>query len=259
MKDSVIEISGLNFSVRNKNILNDIDLVIERGTFYAAVGPNGSGKTTFLKALSKVLTIGRKTVFIDSQDISSISERNLAGRMASVPQNIYAENDFSAFEIVLMGRAPHKKLFETESHTDLRLVREAMELTNTWHLKDIPSSCLSGGEKQRVVIARALAQETEILLLDEPVSNLDIHHQIDILNLISSLHRQRKMTIIAVLHDLNHVLAHSQKVLLFNNGNLVAHGNTYDVLTRERIRECFAVDAHFMVNPLNGKNIIVTA
>jgi iron complex transport system ATP-binding protein len=258
MKNNAIEVQKLNYSVQNKPILHAIELSIEKGNFYGIVGPNGSGKTTFLRALSKVLTIGNRSVFVEGKDINQIPEKALAQQIACVPQNTYIESNFTALDVVLMGRAPYKKQFERENVNDLRLVKEAMASTNTWHLKDIPIQYLSGGEKQRVVIARALAQRTEILLLDEPVSNLDIHHQVEILNLLQWLNTSKNITIIAVLHDLNHVLSYTQKVFLLNGGELVAHGNTPEVLTEEHISQFFSIDAHFVVNPLNGKNILVT-
>lgn len=255
---SMIEIQKLSYSAQNKPILRDIELSIEKGSFYGIVGPNGSGKTTFLRALTKVLTVNNHSVFIEGNDINKLSEKNLARQMACVPQNTYIETNFTSLDVVLMGRAPYKRQFERENVNDIRIVKEAMTNTNIWHLRDMPVQCLSGGEKQRVIIARALAQGTEILLLDEPVSNLDIHHQVEILNLLIWLNTSKNITIIAVLHDLNHVLAYTQKVFLLNQGELAACGNTVDVLTQERIRKFFSIDAHFIINPLNGKNILVT-
>lgn len=258
MKSNLIDIDKLNYTVQNKQILQDISLSIERGVFYGIVGPNGSGKTTFLRALSKVLSIENNSIFIEGNDLNRIAEKNLARQLACVPQNTHVESNFTALDVVLMGRAPYKRQFERENSFDLRVVKDAMTKTNSWHLKDVPIQCLSGGEKQRVIIARALAQGTEILLLDEPVSNLDIHHQVEILNLLKWLNASQNITIIAVLHDLNHVLSYTQKVFLLNNGELAVYGNTMDVLTKEQISRYFAINAHFIINPLTGKNILVT-
>jgi iron complex transport system ATP-binding protein len=157
-----------------------------------------------------------------------------------------------------MGRSPYLSPLESESMADMRIVKESMEITDTWHLKDQPVNCLSGGEKQRVIIARALAQQTGILLLDEPVSNLDIHHQIEILNLLKKLNEEKGITIIAVLHDLNHIYSYSHQVILFNQGELAGFGSPETVLTSENIKTVFAVDTCFIVNPVNGKKILVT-
>jgi iron complex transport system ATP-binding protein len=254
----MIAVVKLNVTLSQRNILKNITLDFEKGKFYCIAGPNGSGKTTFLRSLLNVLRVDKKQIQIENHDITTYSQRKLARIEAVVPQNSYPECEFSAFEVVMMGRAPHLSPLQNESVKDLCIVKEAMEITNTWHLKDAPVRCLSGGEKQRVIIARALAQQTGILLLDEPVSNLDIHHQVEILNLLKKLNEEKGITIIAVLHDLNHVYTYSHKVLLFNNGELVEFGTPEKVLTSENIKKVFAVNTCFIDNPVNGKKILVT-
>jgi iron complex transport system ATP-binding protein len=254
----MIAIDKLNVTLSERTILNGISLNIEKGRFYCIAGPNGSGKTTFLRSLLNVLPIAKGNIHIENQDITSYSQRKLARIEAVVPQNTYPECEFSAFDVVMMGRAPYLSPLQNESSRDLRIVKESMEITNTWHLKDRPVRVLSGGEKQRVIIARALAQQTGILLLDEPVSNLDIHHQVEILNLLKKLNEEKGITVIAVLHDLNHVFAYSHEVILFNHGELVASGSPEKVLTHENIKKVFAVDTCFIDNPMNGKKILVT-
>jgi iron complex transport system ATP-binding protein len=254
----MIAIDKLNVTLSERPILKGISLTIEKGRFYCIAGPNGSGKTTFLRSLLNVLPVAKGYINIESSDINSYSQRKLARIEAIVPQNTYPECEFSAFDVVLMGRAPYLSPLQNESSKDIRIVKESMEITNTWHLKDQPVRCLSGGEKQRVIIARALAQQTGILLLDEPVSNLDIHHQVEILNLLKKLNVEKGITVIAVLHDLNHVFAYSNQVILFNRGELVAVGKPENVLTAENIKNVFAVDTCFIDNPLNGKKILVT-
>lgn len=254
----MIAIDKLNVTLSERLILKGISLTIEKGRFYCIAGPNGSGKTTFLRSLLNVLPVAKGYINIESSDINSYSQRKLARIEAIVPQNTYPECEFSAFDVVLMGRAPYLSPLQNESSKDIRIVKESMEITNTWHLKDQPVRCLSGGEKQRVIIARALAQQTGILLLDEPVSNLDIHHQVEILNLLKKLNVEKGITVIAVLHDLNHVFAYSNQVILFNRGELVAVGKPENVLTAENIKNVFAVDTCFIDNPLNGKKILVT-
>jgi iron complex transport system ATP-binding protein len=253
----MIAVDKLNVTLSERTILNGISLRIEKGRFYCIAGPNGSGKTTFLRSLLNVLPIAKGDIRIESNDIHSYSQRKLARIEAVVPQNTYPECEFSAFEVVLMGRAPYLSPLQNETSRDLRIVKESMEITNTWQLKDRPVRYLSGGEKQRVIIARALAQQTDILLLDEPVSNLDIHHQVEILNLLKKLNEEKGITVIAVLHDLNHVFAYSHEVILFNQGELVAIGTPDKVLSHENIKKVFAVDTCFINNPLNGKKILV--
>ncbi len=254
----MIAIDKLNVTLSERTILNGISLNIEKGRFYCIAGPNGSGKTTFLRSLLNVLPVAKGNIHIENHDITSYSQRKLARIEAVVPQNTYPECEFSAFDVVMMGRAPYLSPLQSESSRDLRIVKESMEITNTWQLKDRPVRVLSGGEKQRVIIARALAQQTGILLLDEPVSNLDIHHQVEILNLLKKLNEEKGITVIAVLHDLNHVFAYSHEVILFNQGELVATGTPEKVLTHENIKKVFAVDTCFIDNPMNGKKILVT-
>jgi iron complex transport system ATP-binding protein len=254
----MIAVDKLNVMLSQRPILKNICLNIESGKFYCIAGPNGSGKTTFLRSLLNVLPVGKGLIRIDSTDIHSYSQNKLARVEAMVPQNSYPECEFSAFDVVMMGRSPYLSPLESESVRDIRIVKESMEITNTWHLKDQPVNCLSGGEKQRVIIARALAQQTGILLLDEPVSNLDIHHQVEILNLLKKLNEEKGITVIAVLHDLNHVFAYSHQVILFDQGELVAIGTPDKVLTHDNIRKVFAVDTCFIDNPLNGKKVLVT-
>lgn len=254
----MIAIDKLNVTLSERTILNGISLNIEKGRFYCIAGPNGSGKTTFLRSLLNVFPIAKGNIHIENNDISSYSQRKLARIEAVVPQNTYPECEFTAFEVVMMGRSPYLSPLQGESARDIRIVKESMDITNTWHLKDRPIQVLSGGEKQRVIIARALAQQTGILLLDEPVSNLDIHHQVEILNLLKKLNEEKGITVIAVLHDLNHVFAYSDEVILFNQGELVAVGSPDMVLTNENIKKVFAVDTCFIDNPMNGKKILVT-
>jgi iron complex transport system ATP-binding protein len=254
----MIAVDRLNVELSQRPILKNISLNLESGKVYCIVGPNGSGKTTFLRSLLNALPVDKGFIRIDNNDINSYSQRKLARIEAIVPQNTYPECEFSAFDVVIMGRSPYLSPLQTESAKDFRIVKESMEITNTWHLKDQPVRCLSGGEKQRVIIARALAQQTGILLLDEPVSNLDIHHQVEILNLLKKLNEEKGMTVIAVLHDLNHVFAYSNQVILFYEGQLVAIGTPDMVLTHDNIKKVFAVDSCFIDNPLNGKKILVT-
>jgi iron complex transport system ATP-binding protein len=255
----MIEVKLLDIHLSGKTILNGLDLTFEQGKFHCIAGPNGSGKTTLLRSLTNVLKIKKKVIFIQKEDITTLSHRRLSKTVGLVPQSSPLDCDFSAYEIVMMGRSPHQSPMQNDSRQDIRIVKEAMDYTDVWHLRNMPVRVLSGGEKQRILIARALAQQTDILLLDEPVSYLDIQHQLEILNLLRRLNRERKITVIAVLHDLNHILNYAQVVYLLSRGELVAEGAPLDVLTPGNVRNVFSVDAYFVNNPLNGQNIMVTA
>jgi iron complex transport system ATP-binding protein len=187
--------------------------------------------------------------------VNSFKSKDFAKKLSSVPQNTNIDFDFSVMDIVLMGRTPYLKRFESEKENDIKIVKEAMEMTNTWDLKDKSINELSGGERQRVIIARALSQESEIMLLDEPISNLDIQHQIEILDTIKYLNRN--VTIIAVLHDLNLAAQYSDSLILLKDGKVLSHGAVEEVLTEKNIRDAYNIDAYIMKNPVTGKPHII--
>lgn len=255
----MIEVNQLDVTLSGKSILNGLNLTFEPGKFYCIAGPNGSGKTTLLRSLTNLLAVKKKVVFIQNQDITAIHLKKLSKIVGLVPQSSPLDCDFSAFEIVMMGRSPYQNPLQNDSMQDIRIVKEAMDYTNTWHLRNMPVRVLSGGEKQRVIIARALAQQTDILLLDEPVSSLDIQHQHEILHLLKKLNHERNITVITVLHDLNHILNYTEEMILLHGGNLIAEGKPIDVLNPENIRKVFSVEAHYINNPLNGRKILVTS
>lgn len=252
---SPIIINNLNYSYGENHILNNININFERNKFYSIIGPNGSGKTTLLKNILRTIPIESKSIYIDGKDLTCFKNKELAKKISSVPQNTNIDFQFSVFDIVLMGRTPYLKRFATEGDKDLKIVEEAMEMTNTWHLRDKNINELSGGERQRVIIARALAQQCEIILLDEPISNLDIQHQIEILDTIKYLNRN--ITIIAVLHDLNLAAQYSDSLILLNNGRIVSHGTVEEVLTEKNIRNAYNLDTYIIKNPVTGKPHII--
>ena len=255
-KDSnPIILNNLNFSYNEKHILKNINISFERNKFYSILGPNGSGKTTLLKNILKALPTTDKTIYIDAFDINNYKNKDLAKKMSSVPQNTNLEFDFTSFDVVLMGRSPHLKRFERESNKDYEIVREAMEITNTWHLKDKYINQLSGGERQKIIIARALAQESSIILLDEPISNLDIQNQIEIMDTLKFLNRD--VTIISVLHDLNLAAQYSDYILLLKNGEIFSKGTPEKVLNVNNLKYVYDVNTYIIKNPVTGKPHII--
>ncbi|SNV70864.1 ABC transporter ATP-binding protein [Clostridium cochlearium] len=255
-KDSnPIILNNLNFSYNEKHILKNINISFERNKFYSILGPNGSGKTTLLKNILKALPTTDKTIYIDAFDINNYKNKDLAKKMSSVPQNTNLEFDFTSFDVVLMGRSPHLKRFERETNKDYEIVREAMEITNTWHLKDKYINQLSGGERQKIIIARALAQESSIILLDEPISNLDIQNQIEIMDTLKFLNRD--VTIISVLHDLNLAAQYSDYILLLKNGEIFFKGTPEKVLSVNNLKYVYDVNTYIIKNPVTGKPHII--
>ncbi len=199
----MLDIRSISVNYGAIKVLEDVSFIAEKGECIGIIGPNGSGKSTLLKTLSKILKPSSGKVVLCDKELERYSAKELAKNMAVVPQDTNIDFDFTCLEVVLMGRNPHMKRFELEGKKDMDIARESMVLTNTWHLRERPLTEISGGERQRVIIARALAQEPSVLLLDEPVSHLDINHQIEILDLVERLKKERGLVVIVVLHDLN--------------------------------------------------------
>lgn len=224
-------------------ILEDVSLQVKEGDFVGILGPNGSGKTTLLKSISRTLKPHKGAILLDKTDIYSLKSIELAKHMAVVPQENTIGFSFTALDIVLMGRNPHMKRFQMENEKDLAIVRKAMNLTNTWGFADRPINELSGGEKQRVIIARALAQEPKILLLDEPLTHLDMINQLEVMDLVKELCVKEGLMVLAVIHDLNLAARYCNVALLLNKGKVFSAGSLETVLTSENIKSVFRVDA----------------
>lgn len=252
-----VEVKNLDFSYSQKEILKNINLLIEKGAFVTITGPNGSGKSTLLKNLAKILKPKRGEVILDDINIQSLRQKELARKVAVVPQNINIDFPFSVWETVLMGRSPFLKRFAREDEKDFAIAHWAMQITNTLHLKKRAVNMLSGGELQRVILARALTQQPQVLLLDEPTSHLDLQHQLEVLELLKKLNETNNLTIIAVLHDLNLVAQFSTYVYLLEKGIIFDYGTPQEVLTAANIGRVYNMDVAIADNPLTGKfNII---
>lgn len=245
----MIEITGLTFSYGADPVLQDLNLRIGAGELVGLLGPNGSGKSTLLKLLSGVLSPVRGEIRFKGSRLASMGRKELARQVAVVPQESPIIFPFRALEVVLMGRYPHLKGLALEGKRDLEVVQEAMELTDTWHLADRCITELSGGEKQRVIIARALVQQPDLLLLDEPTTFLDIRHQMAIYDLLWRLNRQEGLTIVAVLHDLNWAARYCRRLLLLKDGRVWCDGPPQKVLQPERIREVFRAEVEVRWDP----------
>ncbi|WP_028307747.1 ABC transporter ATP-binding protein [Desulfitibacter alkalitolerans] len=254
---SDIKVKNLQFGYGKNIILKGINLEIKPGSFLSIIGPNGSGKSTLLKNISKSVLPQKGDIELDSINLLSMKPRQIAQRMAVVPQDTTIEFSFSVYETVLMGRTPFLGRFESEGPKDFALARWAMEITNIWHLKDRSVTEISGGERQRVVVARALAQEPRVILLDEPTAHLDIQHQVELLELLQSLNRTTGLTVVAVLHDLNLAAQFSEHVVLMKDGKIFAEGSPDQVLTPANIRKVYSMEVAITDNPLTGRfNVI---
>jgi iron complex transport system ATP-binding protein len=239
------------------SILRGVTFVAPRGGLVGILGPNGSGKTTLLRLLAGVLTPLRGAVALDGRPIASLARTALARRIAVVPQETHLAFDYTVLEIVLMGRHPHMGVFELEGPRDLAIARDALAASGTAHLERRSFSTLSGGEKQRVIIASALAQSAEILLLDEPTASLDLGYQIEIAELLKRLNRERGITLVLSTHDLNFAAGVCRELTLLNEGRVLACGPIERTLTVDRVRELYGVTADIRFHAAAGHLTVV--
>ncbi len=246
-----VDARSLSYSVEAKRLLDRVDVRAEQGQFVGLIGPNGAGKSTLLRALSNVLSYQEGAVSLHGEELKSLSARRVAELLALVPQIAPYTQGFSAFELVLMGRYPHLGRFQVEGQSDDRIAKDAMRLTETDDFFSRTIETLSGGERQRVFLARAVAQQPQVLLLDEPTSNLDVLHQLKILTLVRKL-VDDGMTAIAAIHDLNLAARFCDRLVLLAEGRVVTEGSAQQVLTPEKIESAFGVRSAIYREPVTG-------
>ena len=238
-------------------VLDRVSLDVSRGAIVGLLGPNGSGKTTLLRLVAGVLKPQSGQVLIDGRPIEQLTRREVARRIAVVPQETHSAFDFSVIDMVLMGRYPHLGPFQLEGAADQEIAGDALAATGTTALAMRPFGTLSGGEKQRVVIATALAQASDMLLLDEPTAALDLGYQFEIAALLRRLNAERGTTMVVSTHDLNLAAALCQRVVLLSQGRVIAHGTTEETLTAENIRLLYDVDADVQFHSRAGHLTVV--
>lgn len=250
----LLNVDGVECRYGSVKVLEDVSLSVKGGDFVGILGPNGSGKTTLLRSISRILKPHKGTILLNEADIYSLKSVDVAKQMAVVPQDTSIGFSFAALDIVLMGRNPHMKRFQMESEKDMAVARKVMKLTNIWHLAERPINELSGGEKQRVIIARALAQEPKILLLDEPLTHLDIVNQLEIMDLAKELCVKEKLIVLVVFHDFNLAARYCNSAIMLKDGKIFSAGSLAEVLTSENIKGVFNVDAivkkHLVTNSI---------
>ena len=238
-----LNITGVECRYGSTKIISGVNLEVKLGDFVGILGPNGSGKTTLLKSLSRVLKPHVGAILIDKDDIYNLKPVDVAKKMAVVPQDSSVGFNFSVMDVVLMGRNPHMGRFQMETPKDVEIAKKALKQVNAWHLVNRQINELSGGERQRIIIARALAQEPEILLLDEPISHLDIVNQLELMDLVKGLCDKKQLAVLAVIHDLNMAARYCTSILMLKNGEVFSFGDVDQVLTSKNIRSVFDVDA----------------
>ena len=237
---------------RDHVVSRGLELSIEQGSRTALVGPNGSGKSTMLKTLARLIKPLSGSVCLDGRDIASLPSREVARRMAVLPQLHEVPPDLTVRELVSQGRFPHVGPLRMLRRQDDEAVQWAIRLTRLEHLADRSVDTLSGGEHQRAWIALALAQQTDLLLLDEPTTFLDVGHQLEVLELICRLNREQGVTVVMVLHDLNHAARFADRLIAMSGGTVIADGAPIEVVTPGLLRDCFGVEASVQPDPRTG-------
>lgn len=252
MTPPFLSVENLKFRYDSEDVLNDLTFDVHGGEILCILGPNASGKTTLLKNMAGLLapTFGR--VQIDGADLSTWSHKERAQALAFVPQTEDAFLDFSVEQTVLMGRAPYVGFWGFEKAEDRDKAREAMERTDTWRLRERSLAELSGGEKQRAILARALAQEAKLLLLDEPTSHLDVRYQKEILDLCASFNAERGLAVVMTLHDLNLAALYANRLLLLKDGKIARLGSPSETLTEDAVKTVFGVSMKVSLDPKSG-------
>lgn len=238
----MIKIQNLTTKINSSIILDDISFKVNSAEFWSIIGPNGAGKTTLLRCLTNFYSDWNGKIEINQKDTSMLSRKELSKILSLVPQNFIRDFDFRVYELVLMGRTPYLSTFKGESNLDYQITKNALIEVGINNLANRKYSTLSGGEKQLVGIAMCLAQQTQVMLLDEPTSHLDPYYQTEIMDIFQRKNKKEKLTILSVFHDLNLALNYSNKSLLIDNGRIIAIGNTEDVITEENLMKVFKIN-----------------
>ena len=239
-------------------IINNLDVEIPDGKITSIIGPNGCGKSTLLKALSRLLLIKKGQIILDGESIHTQSTKEIAKKIAILPQSPEVADGLTVGELVSYGRFPHQKGFGRLSAEDKKEIDWALTVTGTYDFRHRSINDLSAGQRQRVWIAMALAQKTDIIFLDEPTTYLDICHQLEILELVQRLNEEQGCTIVMVLHDINQAIRFSDHLIAMKDGEIVANGTTKEVLTKEILEQVFNIDVVLSEDPRTGKPLLVT-
>ncbi len=247
-----VEARKISLSYTGNKVLEDLSLQIDRGDFFIIIGPNGAGKSSLLKALAATEKIDEGTISLFGREQGKYGRMEFARLVALVPQGLESGFPFKVADTVLMGRSPHIGLLGLEKKNDHEIARDAMAATDTLHLASRTLSQLSGGEKQRVIIARAICQQPRILFLDEPTAALDLAHQLRIMDLLEKLRQEKGITICMVSHDINLAAMYAGRLLLLQQGRMVACGNPDEVVRRELLEKSYGCSLLVDENPVSG-------
>ena len=239
-----IKAENINITLEKNNILKGINIEVDNKELVGIIGPNGSGKSTFLKCIYRVLKPSDGAILLDKVDIKNMTVKESSKRLAVLSQHNNYNFDFTVKDIVLMGRSPHKKFMERDNKEDYDIVNDALKKVEMLEFKDRSFQSLSGGEQQRVILARALAQQPQCLILDEPTNHLDIKYQLQLMRIVKNLN----IEVIAAIHDLNIAAMYCDKIYVLKDGEIIKYGNPKEVLTQKLIKEVYEVDAEVILN-----------
>ena len=248
----------LQIGYGEKIIVDDLNLSINKGEITTIIGANGCGKSTILKTLARVHTANSGVIYLDGKMIHKIPTKEIAKKMAVLPQSPEAPSGLTVYELISFGRAPHQGGFGRLSEKDRNVIQWSLEVTGLASFANQPVDALSGGQRQRAWIAMAIAQETELLLLDEPTTYLDMAHQLEILQLLEKLNKEEGRTIMMVIHDLNHAARFSHHMVALRNGKLVKEGSAEEVMTHDVLKEVFHIDAEIVKDPRTNKPVCLS-
>ncbi|KKB09340.1 ABC transporter ATP-binding protein [Devosia chinhatensis] len=249
--------AGLDLGYGDRQIVKALDLSVASGKLTVIVGANACGKSTLLRGLARLLTPTRGSVYLDGKPIHQLPTRDVATILGVLPQSPIAPDAITVTDLVGRGRYPHQGWFRRWTPEDDAAVAEALRATDTLELADRPVDELSGGQRQRVWIAMALAQQTDLLLLDEPTTFLDINHQVEVLDLLTDLVRQRGRTVVVVLHDLNLACRYADRIVAMKSGRIVAEGRPVDVITESVVHDVFGMISRIVVDPVSDTPMII--
>lgn len=256
---SRLRAEGLTLAYEQRTVIRELDVGIPDGSFTVVVGPNACGKSTLLRGLARMIKPAAGTVTLDERPITSYGPKEVARRLALLPQSPTAPDGITVLDLVARGRYPHQSLLRQWSVTDEQAVREAMAATGVTDLAEREVGQLSGGQRQRVWIAMVLAQQTPLLLLDEPTTFLDIAFQLDVLDLCADLHAGGERTLVAVLHDLNHACRYATHLIAMKAGRIVASGDPRAVITAELVADVYGLPCEVIPDPQTGTPLVVPA
>lgn len=254
----MIEAKGIQVTYNKQNIISDLSVNLAEGQITTIIGPNGCGKSSLLKALSRLIPIEKGQVLLDGQAISSLPTKEVAKKIALLPQTPQVLSGLSTYELISYGRFPHQRYLGGLTNQDRDKIHWAMEVTGVSRFAQTDVDQLSGGQRQRVWIAMALAQDTQTIFLDEPTTYLDMNHQLEVLELLEELNRNQNKTIVMVLHDLNLAARFSDQLIAMKEGAIRYQGKVEEILTKPVLSDIFQIDAQLATDPLSQKPILLS-